>query len=918
MTPPTHQQEARYPDPLRLMRRTYRRRRLMVPLWSLALALLAMAVSHATFGGPSPLGPGIGFALACASALLLAFWLVRLHRLTMTATVRSLDKRWGLSARMESAWEMSGQDSDVARAQRIELARRIASRRPPHAAAWGAGITLLVAAGVLNATRWISEPSPPQRYGATSVEGIGAAQAHPDVAAFPTPPETLAAGVGANRATSEQSAKKDEPPSSPPTQAAPEAEDATARIRWMDPTREIRATRLDTVPLTAWVTTRSGLHDVTLELAVNGVPCPSLPVPPEVSNQLCIVGDSKVQLEIHLDELQLRPSDVVSYHLKAGRNSSVPVSQAVSPVQFIEIKNTKKQRLARPEMPGVINPFTTGLFVILNTQVEILKDNFALLHGDQPVAPDLVDARMALIERQRSMLASATKFADFVAREAEKAAAKRMDAAGESFARPAWAMDAASGSPAARAGMNLEEVAFDSSLQANVSSSGQLAQARIEPGAMPPLPKSLERNFPRVLGPMNFALDALLSDDEAGAFAAGQQALKWLIACKEDLLQTNPEEFVDRSKPRDVFADETKKDGVRADSPAGKLEELAIRQGALNQILGEYSQDYASTNNDERATELTDIQGKLAHDIRSLAESGRLNEAAQPLTTNASKSSLESVESLSKRDMSRALARAAETSRSLQEAIRAQDQAGRAEAAAQLEGSRQELIESRRMDSQAEKDAVLKRLSEELQAAAMNQLTQGSEKAAMSLADVAAALEKLAGPAGASEDGWEAAERKAAAAQIQLGTMTAAMDRVARHLRRARDGLAGGGRSEASKSPGGERQETGEKPSESGRRSLTDLELTTQMAAALLGGSEPDRDIIRALETEIGATYRGQGNTARLLAAIEAVETAMTRGAAAGRRDERVRKYRADEVDPAYRSAIEAYFGKLSEETTLR
>lgn len=836
-------------DPLVIVRRAHRYVRLTVPIWSMALVLLATAALRTKTLGLWTQGHLAAWGIAGASAVLLLAWLTRLRRLTVRRTVRRLDARWNLRARIESAWELAGSDSPVARAQRIDLSRRMAGNPVPLRWWYRAGVALLGLAVAVNLVG-VTEPVLAKRFAhtqpAVANDTPGIAD-QPPAAGAGVLTEAASPGIVSPAAT--------KPPPLEQKKQTPEPEsrsrkvDSEATITWMSPVGEIRATAIESVPLVAHVVTRSGLHHATLEVSVNGAPRASVPVSPEVANQISIVGEVRVRLELHLDELRLNPLDYVTYYLRAERNAPEPVPAVVSGIQFIEIKPLKEKREGPPPEPrdkGVIIAF----FAILTNHVKVTKDTFTLLNAKSVSAKDT--APVLAREQRTATLAG------------------RLD-----------------------------------SIITKISADNLVEKKQY-------IPFSLEDGLPAAAAALDRAVSALKTGNLSRAYQDEQAALVALIACKEDFGQSEPPFMPEQRSMTDPFQDHANNRGTQEEPGLGKLEALSTREGAITQALGDLLSDRGHIGNpSEDISKLTEAQGTLARDIQQLSESLNPGDGEQLETENAGRAAGEAAEELAKGDLSRALARAAQVSRSLQEAMRQQELSGRAEAQAQLEDARRQLGQAEKQSSEAEKNAGLNAAAEQLRNASAAQAAHGSQKAATALAEVADAIDKLAGPAGDSGEGWAVAEQKAAAAQISLGTTTGAADRVARQLRRAREGLQSGG-------PNGESGAENKAKSEPGGaadadRDITDLKLAAQVAASLLSASVADLRDARGLESETDDMAIGRGNAARLIQAIERVEKALARRQPAGRRDETIRKFDPDEVDPEYRAAVEAYFGKLSE-----
>lgn len=133
-------------NPARLVRTQHRRRRYTLLVWTLAAASLAVGFAGAERLGWFRHGFAVGLPFACAALVPLGFWFVRARRLDENHVARDLDAEWRLQARIEAAAELAGDRSALAAAQRADAARRLDGRRLPRAFFWHAGQLALIAA----------------------------------------------------------------------------------------------------------------------------------------------------------------------------------------------------------------------------------------------------------------------------------------------------------------------------------------------------------------------------------------------------------------------------------------------------------------------------------------------------------------------------------------------------------------------------------------------------------------------------------------------------------------------------------------------------------------------------------------------------------------------------------------------------
>ena len=162
-------------------------------------------------------------------------------------------------------------------------------------------------------------------------------------------------------------------PAAPPT--APSL--PQARIRWKSPASETKAAPVEEVPLLAAASSTTGLQDLTLEMAVNGQPRLSVPVP---ADELRVAGEHPVAASVYLDQLAVEPFDVVSYYLRARRVDSRPLPETVSSVQFVQVKPFRSDiREARGGEGYAGFALVTALKV---AQLRLIKENFVLAHAE--------------------------------------------------------------------------------------------------------------------------------------------------------------------------------------------------------------------------------------------------------------------------------------------------------------------------------------------------------------------------------------------------------------------------------------------------------------------------------------------------------------------------------------------------------
>lgn len=135
------------------------------------------------------------------------------------------------------------------------------------------------------------------------------------------------------------------------------AGDAARPLHWLNPTSEISAAATDTVPLIAETNSEQGFSRLALQLTVNGDRRPPIAVPTSVG-----AGIHPVPIPLALENLKVRPDDVVSYVLTAERLRSAADARTSSPdvisspVQLITIRSTEKKSASEPASGGAAPP----------------------------------------------------------------------------------------------------------------------------------------------------------------------------------------------------------------------------------------------------------------------------------------------------------------------------------------------------------------------------------------------------------------------------------------------------------------------------------------------------------------------------------------------------------------------------------
>ncbi len=261
--------------------------------------------------------------------------LALLFRPKRKAIAADLDARLGSKNRLETAEELAGNPSPLARAQREETARALkketARRRFPVFSASTACLAFLTMICLLccDSVTWLM--------------GLAHAQAN---------------------------APKEVPENRP-----------LAEFRWKAPEAESMGTKVEEIPLTAEADSTSGLKEVALELRVNGEVRPPVPVSPDVQKELLKPGSHPLDLSIYLDELNVEAYDVVSYSLKGMRQAPQPLPPTVSPVQFIQIRPLRED-VRIIEKDGVSRDAFNLIIQLKLAQLQLVKQNSVLTYAD--------------------------------------------------------------------------------------------------------------------------------------------------------------------------------------------------------------------------------------------------------------------------------------------------------------------------------------------------------------------------------------------------------------------------------------------------------------------------------------------------------------------------------------------------------
>ncbi|MEP6662801.1 MAG: hypothetical protein ABJC04_03955, partial [Verrucomicrobiota bacterium] len=276
----------------------------------------------------------VSWIAGIALAVVIALTISRLRRRTLLRSAAKLDEKLDASARLETAISLQHEEHPLARAQRDETEKYLEQTKPISRRRilplLGATVGLLALAHLFTLFCWTRSMMP--------VHGAVASAAVP--------------------------AKNESP--------------ARASIEWTLPEVETTAVAIEEVPLEAIADSTRGLSNVVLEIAVNGEPKLSQPLP---DTELKKPGRHPIKTSIYLDQLEVKTYDMVSYHLHAQRVDRNKLPSTVSPVQFVQVKPMREDVFicAGGDKPSQCFNYVTALKA---AQLRLMKENFALANAE--------------------------------------------------------------------------------------------------------------------------------------------------------------------------------------------------------------------------------------------------------------------------------------------------------------------------------------------------------------------------------------------------------------------------------------------------------------------------------------------------------------------------------------------------------
>jgi hypothetical protein len=254
---------------------------------------------------------------------------------SLLVTAQHLDEQFAAKNRLEAAVGLGDSSSPLAQAHRQEIESYLEKKheaRPVRILPWlaAAAIALLLA-HILLVIVWVVP---------TLIH-----PAKPKAAPHPTPPP----------------ASKDVP---------------QAAIAWQSPGAEAKANPVEEVPTVATAKSTSGLHNMTLEVSVNGTPKKSIPIPDDPTDK---PGIHTIKTPIYMEDLDVKPFDVVSYYLRGQRNASQKLPDVTSAIQFVQVRPFRDDVM---QSAGHSSKGYDLLIRLKLAELRSVKENFVLAHTD--------------------------------------------------------------------------------------------------------------------------------------------------------------------------------------------------------------------------------------------------------------------------------------------------------------------------------------------------------------------------------------------------------------------------------------------------------------------------------------------------------------------------------------------------------
>ncbi len=855
-------------DPLQLLRAERRRRLLLLPLVGACAGLLVAAALYYFVDW------GL-WARALGVTITVTLFLLVRGRRDLPSAAREIDARLSTKARLEAAAEMEGMNGPLAAAQRAETTRALGALQPRRFPWVGALATIAAALLILHG--WIA--------GSRIV-----------FARAPEPPKA--------------EVKK------------PDAPNPTAEIVWKAPEAESKAAPLDEVPLTAEAVSSSGLHDLVLQVAVNGEARKSIALPADPFGEK---GAHPLEASLYLDELEVEPFDMISYHVEARRVSGRPLPKTASALQFVQVRPFRDDAVKGMSFPGV-NEANDVLAKLKVAQLGLMKQNFFLANAEVEKTAAVWLAENERVASDQTKLAPKTEEAIefFISKgmpavviDLLKQAVPRMAAAGEAIGKKENAGATPDQGKALALITECEKV-FVKMVKPPVA-------GKPKPEVKDPFKDKQKFEMPpreeTPAGQLELAAKEqkeLLDEVSAEAESEGAEG-------KGD--KPKPGEG-EKPKP----GEGGKGDGGNGEGGAG--EKPKPGDGGK------------PGKGDDGKKGLGDRQRELEKKLEALAKEEALSEKVKEAVARAKEAAKEAAEDLEARDTLGATEPAGRAAEALKEAVATMESEGAKAAAEALASAQRELNEAAseakkgeesgqgegKGDGKGGKEAAAKAdgAASGLQAAAKGQQQGGSAEAAKALAEAAKEIQasmqgKGLPPGKGSKDGngkqpastrLRVLAQMTAAEQARLLARQAMLDRAAQDLKRGMATLSRLAELAAKPDAG----DASDRREQAKLEALAQVEDAAQRAAAMLAGDEARAQAASVQERIDAASGTGKAEdpprakqeAEALRAPVQALIDLIAAAARAVDRDEVVARFDPENAPEAYRESVADYFEQLS------
>jgi hypothetical protein len=824
--------------------------------------------------------PRAGFSkywIAGVAASLLLALLVRIfQKREPEKTARELDAKWSSKNRLETASALSTSASPIAEAQRQETEKYLGNQPAAAHRPFPILLILFVLAVLLHAftfVYWTVEKRP-----------------RPVAAKVP---------------------EKSKP-------AIP-----LAKIKWQKPESEMKATKIEEVPLAAVAESDSGLDGMTLEISVNGEHKKSVKLGSEPFDKR---GSHPVNVSVYLDELGVEPFDVVSYNLRAQRKYATPLPATVSPLQFIQIRPFRED--ATEGKSGNGSGDAQALLTKLKiAQLVAMKENFVLSNTDLPATDPSRNAENTRVGNDQHTIF--TKTGELVNKATEE------------------------GWPATMVDLLMQA-------QPQMESASKLILATKNNEASPPQGKSLAliteiekymtkvlaqskgKGKPPVADPFKDKQQFKLKPREETDAGQLEQLAQQQAKLVDDLLNTKIPDQNSQPQKQDANGDAKKPgdaskgsrtQGQKGDQPGkspgdGKGQQGSSPGEGSGEQPGEGQGSGSGKGGQGGGGSLAERQDEISRKLGQLMNQSALADSVKPGLAAARDAAQKASEQLHADDKAAAAEPATRASQELKNALTAMEKQSREDAAAALAQAQRDFNDAAEKQNAADAAAAkenanaMAQTQKNLEDRAAEQQQAGSEAAAKALADLrnqlaasklAEDLKKLGqnpGDAGAGKNAQEKLAALAQAAAAGRGKMEGGegvLAQAQRDLERARVNLKRIGEVKDGAGPGktlvhelvgdivGAAQQT-----DAALVMMPDVHQIAAEAIAAARESQP-----KLLDKKSGAMARLDASLDKLL---QLIGTAM----ADGKRQEVLTLANPDDAPEPYRKPVADYFEELS------